>query len=658
VETDLRWTAKSNQRRLRVFLTTLVVALGVSLGYTWLRPPEYRASARLDITPGLGSLAAARAPGTGAAPDEPMRPFLTEVQVLVSRPILDEVATRLQSAGEDLSRLGPDPIAGLQSHLRASPVADTHVVELIATGERADLLAPLVNTTVDVYQGRLAQSYRSASDEAVLRSDDEVKKLEQTVAAKRRQVESFRLANNIVSLERDENEVLARVRNLSTSLSAADDRVAAAEGKLKGLGASAASGGGSARDDPTLASLEQRVSQLREQQRDLERGFTPEYLAKDPQVVAQRARLAELERQLAAQRAANRQTAFADAQEELASTQATAARIREQMASGRQQVAQFTARFNEYQSMQGELDELEKAQRDAVQRRARLEASEQTRMPSIRVLEAASVPEAPWRPFYWRDTAISVAGSLVLALLAMWLVELFNRAEPRPSVVLIQPQAGTLRYEGAQQSLLEAGSAASPLPRAKEPALLPRQARFPRELRQDEVAALVRAADDGPRLSILLLLSGLDVDELVGLREDDFDAAASVLHVTGGSARDIALAPALREALRHGRLQGRSAAPASTGGRPPTRDETDAQILCAAHDAGLEDPAEVTAACLRHTYLAFLVRQGIRFADLTRLVGPLPADVVGAYSALSPAGTRLSSAQTKLLHPALAEGNV
>jgi succinoglycan biosynthesis transport protein ExoP len=60
--------------------------------------------------------------------------------------------------------------------------------------------------------------------------------------AKRRDVEAFRIRNDIVSLQRDENEVLARVRNLSTSLGAANDRVAAAEGKVSALSASAAAG--------------------------------------------------------------------------------------------------------------------------------------------------------------------------------------------------------------------------------------------------------------------------------------------------------------------------------------------------------------------------------------------------------------------------------
>ena len=65
-------------------------------------------------------------------------------------------------------------------------------------------------------------------------------------------------------------------------------------------------------------------------------------------------------------------------------------------------------------------------------------------------------PQEAWRPLYWRDTALSIGGSLALALLVMWLVELFNRPEPQPAVVLIQPQPGALRYDaraaGTRQS--------------------------------------------------------------------------------------------------------------------------------------------------------------------------------------------------------------
>ena len=463
-----------------MFLGALAIALGLSLGFTWVRPPEYRASALLQVT--AASDAPAPRGAAGSAP-ESAKPFLTEVQVLTSRPVLETAAARLKGDGHNLSGFGPDPVAGIQSRLEANPVASTNVVELVATAEHPELLAPLLNTIVAVFQDRLAQTFRSATIESMAQADDEVRKLEATVATKRRDVEAFRLRNDIVSLQRDENEVLARVRNLSTSLSTTNDRVAAAEGKVRALSESAAAGKTTvrSRDDPTLANLELRASQIREELRDLERGFTPDYLAKDPKVIAQRARLAELEQQIVAQRATGQQTSILEAQEELASAKGAAARIQNQMLSSRQEATQFNARFNEYKARQQDLDELETAYRDAVQRRVKLDASERARTPTTKVLEVATTPRQPWRPLYWRDTALSLGGSLILALLAMWLVELFNRPEPQPAVVLVQPQPGALRYEAAPRSLAKHGAAPISL-EAAEPTLLPRQPSFPREL--------------------------------------------------------------------------------------------------------------------------------------------------------------------------------
>ena len=646
----------TNRRRRRVFLGTLIIALVVSLGFTWLRPPEYRASALLEITP------ASESPpprGTAVGTPEWTKPFLTQVQMLTSRPVLEVAAAQLGREGRDLSAFGPDPAAGMQSRLEANPVTSTNVVELIASGERPELLAPVLNTIIAVYQDRLAQAFRSASSQAIAQGDDEVKRLEATVAAKRRDVEAFRLRNDIVSLQRDENEVLARVRNLSTSLSAANDRVATAEGKLRARSDSAAAGKTAvrSRDDPTLANLEQRASQMREELRDLERGFTPEYLARDPKVITQRTRLAELEQQIVAQRASGQQTAIVEAQEELASARGASARIQSEMSSSRQEAARFNARFNEYKSRQDELGELETAYRDAVQRRAKLEASEKARTPTTNVLQAATTPRQPWRPLYWRDTGLAVGGSLVLALLAMWLVELLNRSEPRPAVVLIQPQAGAVHYEGAPQALADGRGVARMSLDAGEPTLLPRQPTFPRELRPDEVAALLRAGDDESRLVMLLLLSGVDLDEVLELHWSDVDVTRATLRIGGDTGRDIVLGGALRRLLGAAADATGSQLLVRSSSRPATRDRIDAQILGAAHDAALDDARQVTAESLRHTYLAFLVRQGMRFADLTRIVGPLPADTVSAYSTLSPPRARLDGAQVQVLHPALRDAN-
>jgi uncharacterized protein involved in exopolysaccharide biosynthesis len=639
---------RANRRRLRVFVGTLIVALTIGLGYTFLRPAVYRASTRVEITPAASApsaLASVNAPAANTAA-ESMMPFLTEVQVLTSRALLEEVLQRLQKAGYRVSGTD-DPVSILQSSIEATPVANTNVVQVVAKGRDPALLAPFLDTTISVYRDRLLAAYKANFGDAIAQVDAEVAKLQTMVAANRREVEAYRQRSNIVSLDRDENEVLARLRNQSAALGKANERLATAEGNMRALTEAQAAGNVvvRARDNPTLANLEQRASQAREDLGDLERAYTPQYLEKEPRAIALRARLAELDRQLAQQRRASQEAALAEAREESSSAQAAARRIADEMASDRQNVAQFTTRFNEYKARQAALAELEKAYDDAVQRRARLEASERARTPKLRVLEAAATPTTAWRPLYWRDAGIATGASFLLALLAMWLTELFNRSDPAPMVVVT---AGAIPARIAAPPLL-GGTALDALPLQAAQALLPDAPRLPRELTQDEVVALLDAGDAPTRLVMLLLLSGIDVDEAVALRGSDVDVESSVIRIEGASARDVSMSDALR-AL---------AAPlASTKerllivrGLPATAATIDAQILCAAHDARLAAAAEVDARCLRHTFIAYLVRQGIRFVDLQRLVGSLTAPMFAAYAKLSPAGPPVSARSIKSVFP-------
>jgi len=163
--------------------------------------------------------------------------------------------------------------------------------------------------------------------------------------------------------------------------------------------------------------------------------------------------------------------------------------------------------------------------------------------------------------------------------------------------------------------------------------LLPQPPPLPRELRTEEMTALLAAADDPALLAMLLLLSGISVEEAIALRGSDIDPASGRLRIEGASARAIALSEPLRK-LFAGRPQSEDRL-LRTGGVPATEDTIDAQILCAAYDARLQSPAEVDAKCLRHSFIAYLVRQDIRFSDLQRLVGALPAQAVAAYASLS-----------------------
>jgi polysaccharide biosynthesis transport protein len=645
---------RANRRRLAVFLGAFAVVSVVGLLWCFLRPAQFRATSRLQVTPAIAVLPSESPASAGG---ESSRPFLTEVQALTSRPLIEQVAGRLRSAGHDLSPLGVDPVLGLQATLTATPVAGTNVIEMAAVGPRPELPAALLNGISEAYREQVARNYADATSEATSLAVEETAKLEATVAEKRRELEAFRVRHNIVSPEREENSILAEMQGLATNTKDAHKRVAEAEGKLAALRAAATEGKGvlRARDDPTLANLEQRASQARETLRALQRQYTLEYLALDPQARNLRTGLAELEDQIKLQREVGTRNALTEAEGELASARAAEARLQGQIAEGRQKVGQFAARFGQYKSLNDELRELEKTYQAALQRKALLEATERARMPALQVLEPALLPAEPWRPLYWRDAALVLAGSLLFALAAMWLVELFNRSQPQPSVVVTQPVfAGALAPQlqhamGLAQSRIEALT-------VNETPLLAQAPSLPRELTVDECTALLCAADDDTRRAMALMFSGLSPEEAIALRWQDVDPATGTLRIGGGGvvvARTVQLAAGARWLFeRQAGDAGPAVLPGPSGGGA-TLASLSAQMLCAAHDAGLERVQDIGPATLRHGYIAYLVRQGARFADLTRWVGPLDADLLSAYSALAPAGIRLDGAAIRRDFPAL-----
>jgi hypothetical protein len=70
-------------------------------------------------------------------------------------------------------------------------------------------------------------------------------------------------------------------------------------------------------------------------------------------------------------------------------------------------------------------------------------------------------------------------------------------------------------------------------------------------------------------------------------------------------------------------------------------------------DSGLPDPQQITAEAVRHSYIAYLVRQGLRLSDLEQVVGYLEPPEMLSYSTYSPPQQGRKIDEIELLHPAL-----
>ena len=613
---DMLPPPRRSRRRAAVFLCAFIPALAISLTYVYLRPAEYRAVARLHIAPAAAVTQPTEAKDTPTVTTD-AKSFLTEVQVLTSRPLLQNVLERLKS-DDALPDLGPDPIEAMQGMLHAEPVAGTQVVELSAEGREPQFVPRLVNTVVDAYRQHVADAYKVHASSTYGEVSNEVSALDAQVAARRQAIDAFRARYDIVSMEHKENDVLADIEGLSQSYTEANGRLAKAQAHLQTLRAAVADGKGivKEKDDPMLTDLEHRVSGLQEQWREQQRRYTPAYLAIDPDATSIKARLENLEEQLTTQRAASVRAALTDAEEELSATQAAVEQLRRDVADNQKEAQEFATHLNEYKSLREDLDHFEGMHRAALDRLTKLQASEQERAPQVELMEAAAPSSEPWRPNYRQDALIAVAGSLAFGLFATWFADFIAGPPMSPAMLVQHAWAPTMLgrdVTSAPLSLAAPGIAQLPAP---EP--------LPRELGDAEIAALVAAATDDARLVVVALLMGLSAEELVALRWDEIDLSAGIIRVANEAPRAVPLLEPL-----HGLLIGGQRA--ETGATAEVLHnaqgacleiaEVERLVLYAAYDAGLDRPQEVTPTALRYTYLCFLIRQGIRAADIADAVG-------------------------------------
>ncbi|MBV9375576.1 MAG: tyrosine-type recombinase/integrase, partial [Alphaproteobacteria bacterium] len=398
-------------------------------------------------------------------------------------------------------------------------------------------------------------------------------------------------------MEHRENDVLADIEGLSQSYTLANERLEKAKGRLDALKNGKAVV--RAKDDPTLADLQQRVTVLREQWHEMQGRFTPAYLAFDADAKALQARLANLEQQLQAQIAASQRTTVAEAQEEMASAQAAAERLRRDVADNQKQAQEFATHLNDYKAMREDLDHIEGMHRAALDQLAKLQASEAERAPRAELVEAAAESREPWRPNYRLEAALGLADAVAFGLFAAWFVDFLAGPAAPPVPAFVQYAWAPVLPE--TRTVLPP----SPLAAGSDLARLPPPEPSPRELTDPEIGALVTAASEDARLVGVALLTGLSVEEIIGLRWEDVDLAAATIRVGGADARTLPLDEPMRTLLatrQERRAKRGDRVLQTTAGDGFTEAEVLRLVLFAAYDAGLDRPQEITPSVLRHTF--------------------------------------------------------
>ena len=201
------------------------------------------------------------------------------------------------------------------------------------------------------------------------------------------------------------------------------------------------------------------------------------------------------------------------------------------------------------------------------------------------------------------------------------------------------------------------GASGRPLrsPPAQTLARLPPPDPPPRELTDAEIGALVTAATEDAGLVAVALLTGLTVGEIIELCWKDVDLAAATMRVGGADARTLPLDEPMRALLAARQAKPGDRVLHTPGGDRFAEGEVARLVLFAAYDAGLDRPQEITPSVLRYTFISYLLRQGIRAADIDHVVGRVPHNELVAYMQLNSPATRRPIEDIERLLPALRE---
>ncbi|MCF6353603.1 MAG: hypothetical protein L3J26_00630 [Candidatus Polarisedimenticolaceae bacterium] len=616
-----------SSRRLWVFLIVFLLCAAAGLFYTYSRPAVYRTTAAL-LTVAMPAV-----DQQGAVAD--IQHVAIQRQLLLGQPLLQEVLERLKQ-GDHFRHI--DSVAQLQGMLFVDSLSDTNIVNVSAEGPIPEALPAVVNSWVNVYLEVRARKIKEATGTTTQALKEQHQALAAKVDARRAELDSFRQEHDILSMGRDENQVLARLKGLTQALNTASEEEVKAKAALETIHKAIAKGKPVVPKDEqrSLTALETRAQLLREKLTALQRRYTDTFIAIDPNLKTIPKQLQDIQQEIKMKVEYGRNTVLADVEQKWAIARQSVAELQAQLRGHKSKATLFTARFAEHEALQEDLARLEELHRTTGERLVEIEVQNRQKFPQVNVLEYAQLPVHPVRPQYMRDAAIALGFSLLVALFAVWLVEFLLRKERKQ-----QPQtlADLHLYTEPQRPAITPSAPAIAIP-GQAHAALPQPAGI--ELDGEEIQQLFESSDLIGQQLIALLLSGLTLEEAARVERHCFDFKGGRLRVAGDQERILTLAPSVLDLFVENKELEIVTIPMA---------ELAAKITLLAVDAGLCDPERINAESIRQSYLTYLVRQGVKLSEVDQVVGGVSATQLAACAQLSPEGPGKPLEEIDLVYP-------
>jgi uncharacterized protein involved in exopolysaccharide biosynthesis len=623
---------------LVIFLSVFLTCAAVGLIYDYSRPAIYRSSATL--------LTSAMTPVDRQSGDPDIQHVAIQMQLLLGRELAAETLSRLKAADRSLENLTIPDIQGL---LHVEPIPETNLVEVLADDTDAKFLPILINTWIDVYLDARAEEVKKQTGNTARVLESEVEDLGNKVDSARESLEIFRKTHDISSIEREENEELARLKGLNESLNKASEEEVKAKAQLDAIKSAISRGKAVVPDDEkgSLLELELRMQDLREKLADLDKKYTREYINLHPEFKFIPEQIKDLDNAIQRKRQDGKNVVLTDAEVNYAAARQSVREIRAQLDEHKRLASAFTTKFAKHDALRADLESLEQLYREAQDRLMQIKSGQREKYPQVNVINRAYEPRYPVSPDYRHDALLVLGGSLLLALFCVWIAEFLTHKKEEPS----SPIAvfGLQAYPPAKA---EIGHYSEPpvnrLDHKEEGTAHALASPSRRELSSRQLRTLLNASNLKGKQLTALLLSGLSFDEAAALRAEQMDLSSGSIRVGGRFPRTVLMSHLLKSLFQLSENR-----PCWNPDDPEVRIDLSAALVCGAVDSGLPDPQQITAEAVRHSYIAYLVRQGLRLSDLEQVIGYLEPPEMLSYRNYSPPQQGRKIDEIELLHPAL-----
>ncbi len=623
--------------RLKIFTVSFLFCFILGLIINYSRPPVYQSNATL-----LTSAATAVDQSSG---DVDLQHVTIQKQKLLGAELLSETLARIKSVDSNLQ--GFDlTLQDIRNMLNVESIEETNLLNMFAQGPVPEILPVVINTWIDVYLDARALSIKNSTHNTVEQVKSELTELENKIKQSRKELELFRKEHDISSITREENELPTTLKSLTEAFNEANENAVKTKARLDAINRAIANDQTVVpeQEQGSLRDLEKRHQELTEKLAEFDKRFTRDYLALQPSLKYLPEQIKKLERAIKKKRNRGKSIVWTEASRDYQAAKQVLANIRQQLDEHKKKAARFNNLFSRHKKLMDDLESLEEMDRETRDRLIKIESKQFEKYPQVDVVERASINLQAISPNYNYGALIVLIVSLVLAFFTVWMSEFLmqDKTEQSGFIFPISVWFGATQ----QHETIEQPKSNAFIERKSQNGLsyTPEY----KKIADKNIQLLLNNSDKNTQQLMLLLLSGLTLEEISALKINQINIDQKNIKLSGNPPRQTPVGKRLLGILNE------SLQESSLWGQPNeiSVEDLNAMLFYSAVDIGFEEAGGVMADKLRQTYIIYLVEQGIRLSQLVRVVGHLSPLELAGYAEFSPQGRGYDIEQVELVYPA------